>query len=125
MKSSLRFIAVLSIVLVYFFAISIYSSNTFSPSVFFSPLKTSENQLHKSEVSPKLFCHTAPTENSVFAGSHIPVPSLKNSLSGFAACANATEKLFFSAISQYNFYVQNLLIRLKQTDFIYPFHHFW
>lgn len=125
MKKSLKIIAVSGILLLYCFAISIYSSNAFSSSVFFSPLKTSENQLHKSEVSPKLFCHTAPTESSVFAGSHIPVPSLKNSLSEFAACAKATQKLYLSAISQYNFYAQNLLIRLKQTDFIYPFHHFW
>ena len=125
MKRSLRIIAILSVVLVYCFAISIYSTNAFNRGVTFSQLITSENQLHKSDVSSNSFCHTAQSESSVFTGNHIPFPSSKNTLSHFSACVNATQKLFLSAFSQYNFYAQNLLIRLKQTDFIYPFHHFW
>lgn len=124
MKRSLKIIAILGVALVYCFAISIYS-NAFNAGSSFSQLTTSQNQLHKSEASSNLFCHTTQSESSVFASSHISFPSLKNSLSAFAACTNTTEKLFFSAFSQYNFYAQNLLIRLKQTDFIYPFHNFW
>lgn len=124
MKRSLKIIAILSVALVYCFAISIYC-NAFNAGSSFSQLTTSQNQLYKSEVSSNLFCHTTQSESSVFAGSHISFPSLKNSLSTFAACTNATEKLFFSAFSQYNFYAQNLLIRLKQADFIYPSHNFW
>lgn len=124
MKKSLKIIAIFSVAIVYCFAISIYC-NTFNAGASFSQLTTSQNQLHTSEVSSNLFCHTTQSESSVITGSHISFLSLKNALNQFSACTHATEKLFFSAFSQYNFYAQNLLIRLKQTDFIYPFHNFW
>lgn len=125
MKKAFKIFALINVILLYGFAISINSSNPSNASVSFSTATNSQHESYHPDVTPGLFCHTIQEGNSFTGYSHVPSSCFKNSSNTFSACANAAEQLFSGKFSQYIFYSKNILIRLKQTDFIYPFHHFW
>lgn len=125
MKKAFKIFALINITLLYCFAVSINSSNASNAGVSFSKNTNSQHEGYHPDVTPGLFCHTTQEANSFTGYHHVPSASFKNSSNTFSFCANAAARLFFSKFSQYIFYSNNVLIRLKQTDYIYPFHHFW
>lgn len=125
MKKTSRILAVLTTLFLYCFVISLYSSNAFADSTTFLKHSNSETEQYNSVLSSKLLSHTPPSESSVNLFNSVSPSSLKNSFKEFSACIKAIENSFFHTFSQYSFYSQNVLVRLKQADIIFPFHYFW
>ncbi|MGV3589233.1 MAG: hypothetical protein ACO1OF_19660, partial [Adhaeribacter sp.] len=91
----------------------------------FSNIKRFKQQHFSSLKAPELHGQPVETVNYVTAYNNLPFRPLKNPFKAFLAFVKATEQTNFRIFSQYYFYSQNVLIRLKQTDLIFPFHYFW
>lgn len=124
-KKTIRIIALLNISVLYCFIISLYSGNALTHSSAFSKLTKSESKNCCTLPASDLLCHTAQATISAPAFTTAPSSSLKNPFNDFWAWAKLTDGVFFSTFLQYSFYSQNLLIRFRQTDIIFPFHYFW
>ncbi|WP_289062004.1 hypothetical protein [uncultured Zobellia sp.] len=75
-------------------------------------------------VSAKLYCHTSESETLVDA----PSNSAPNQLEGsnhLWGTQKISESSFESKLAQYTRFSQNLLVSLRKTDIIFPFHYFW
>jgi len=124
-KKRIRIIARLTISVLYCFIISLYSGNALPHSSAFSKLTKSESKNCSTLLASDLLSHTAQATLSAPAFTAAPSSSLKNPFNDFLAWVKTTDRVFFSTFSQYSFYSQNLLIRFRQTDVIFPFHYFW
>jgi len=124
-KKSLRNIGLIGISLLYCFVIGIYSGITFNADAAVAKHSKGSHESYTAAVSAKSFHHTVQTENSVTAFNHARPVSLKNSFNEYSACIKITEQLFFTGFLQYSFYSHKLLMRVQQTDLIFPFHYFW
>lgn len=125
MKKRLRIIALLNISVLYCFVISLYSGNASTYSSAFSKLTKSESKNCSALTVSDFLCHVPHAEVAAPAFTTAPPSSLKTPFNEFLDWAKLTEQVFFSSFSQYSFYSQNLLIRFRQTDIIFPFHYFW
>lgn len=123
MKKRFRLFSLFSIFILYSFILSLYCSNAFVHK--FSSSQTSSERKHYSSVmSSNLLCHTAQTDGSTIVHSNARTCSLKSPLNEFTACSRAREQQFLHRFSQYNFFSQNLVVRLQHTDMIFPSHYF-
>jgi hypothetical protein len=104
---------------------SLYSGYAFHSNAALSDFEKSGNKSYSAVVSSNLFCHTTQLKSSVTVFNHFPSPPLKNSFTELSAYTKVSEELFLHTFLQYSFYAQHLLIRLRQTDIIFPFHYFW
>jgi len=121
-KKAFRTFSVLAVSALYFFILSVGGNHAFvESSCAQTPSGSWENSAF---VSSKLLCNTVPAERTT-VHYNAPPPSLKNSVSELSACLKTTEQLFFRVFSQYRFYSQQVLVRLQNTDLIFPFHSFW
>ncbi len=104
---------------------SLCSSSLFSQSIDNSKQINPTNQQYYFFSSSNAHNQIAEKESSVSFCSNIPITIIKNSFKNLSATAKAIEQFFFSTYSQYSFFSQYLLIRLLQTDIVFPFHYFW
>ena len=75
------------------------------------------------EVRSDLFCHlTAGGAHTLFQAS---TGALKHHFNPVFVYSVVLERIYFHTFSQYNFYSEHTLVRLRQTDLIFPFHYFW
>jgi hypothetical protein len=117
--------SLLTIAGLYSLVIDTYNSPEYVDQFGFSKNTNFENQYFSSLEAADLFCHPVQTVNYVTASNSLPLTSFKNPFKAFLAFVKAIENLYFNIFSQYRFYSQNELIRLKQIDLIFPFHYFW
>jgi len=75
--------------------------------------------------SELLHSHTAQTETTLNNGSQVAPPTVKNTTGGKVTLLKTTQHVLLHAFHQYLFYATSLLLRLVQTDIIFPFHYFW
>lgn len=102
---------------------SLCSSSLFSQNIDNLKLANDSNQQQYFFSSSSNHNQIAENESLVTTyNSSVNFVTFKDKLS---ATAKAIEHSFFSTYSQYCFYSQYLLIRLLQTDIVFPFHYFW
>ena len=125
MKKSLHITGLISLALLYCFAIGLYSGVAYAGNTAFSKQAGNATEKYSNAVSAKLFQHTIQTENSITVCTHNNPVTVKNTYKEFSAANIATEHVGVHTFSQYNFFSQKLLARLQNTDLIFPFHYFW
>jgi len=122
-KNSVRILSVFFLTAVYCFAIvAVLKSKMHSD---FKSNPTSSHEKYISDLSTKLFCHTAQTESSANSFTNLPSSNFKNLISGFWSALKIVEQPFASTFSQYTSFSINLLINRRKADVIFPFHYFW
>ncbi len=122
MKKLLKITGFLTILALYCLSISFYSGNAVNYTDY---SKNSDSEYRSSIVSSNLFCHTEQSESSVSLHNNISRTSLKNSFNQFSAFSLAAIHLLRNSYSTYFFYSENIVVRFKKTDIIFPFHYFW
>lgn len=78
-----------------------------------------------SELSAKFYSHTAPTEIASSNFNNLPTENFKNPLAPFDVPFKAQEQGYEARSSQYISRSQNVLIHVRKSDTIFPFHYFW
>lgn len=125
MKKLLHITALTGIALLYCFVIGLYSGAVHAGDVSFSKLDGKATASYAHSVTAKSFQHTVQTENSITLCSHSNPIIVKDSYKEFLAANKAIEHVSGHIFSQYNFFSHKLLVRLQNTDIIFPFHYFW
>ena len=69
--------------------------------------------------------HTADAESLVTSTVHAPTSSVKNPFSGFSIENENEEPSIGKAFSSNKYYLQRLIVRVRHTELIFPFHYFW
>jgi hypothetical protein len=104
--------------------VSFYSTNILVPDAAFSQEPLNNCQSGFQPFTADLF-GPANTNRTYSGTSDIPVSFANQSLNKYITFQEAGiifRKIFFPG---YVFYARNIIIRLQQTDIIYPFHYFW
>lgn len=124
-KKSLHIIGLVSIALLYCFAIGLYSGVAYAGNTSLARQVNAAKESYSNSISAKSFHHTVQTENSVSLVNNARPVSVNNTHNEFSAGIKVPEQLFVHTFTQYSFYSQKLLARLQNTDIIFPFHYFW
>jgi hypothetical protein len=124
-KKSLHITGLLSIALLYCFAIGIYSGVAYGGDIAFSKQYGNAKEKYGNSVSAKLFQHIVQTENAVTVCNHSNPVTVKNIYKEFSAANLAAEHVLGHSFSQYKFFSHKLLVSLQSTNLIFPFHYFW
>lgn len=105
-------------------SLSAYSAPPVAEASGFSGQNDSKETKVGAEVRSDLYCHLTQT-----GGTHTLFQALsgavKHHFNPFFAYSVVLERVYFHTFSQYNFYSEHTLVRLRQTDLIFPFHFFW
>lgn len=125
MKKSLQITGLISIALLYCLTVGLYSSMAFNGNAAFAKQAATTKESYGYSVAAKSFQHTLQTENAVTVCSHSNPVTVKNTFKEFSAANTVTEQVIVHIFSRYSFYSDNLLMRLQNTDIIFPFHYFW
>lgn len=125
MKNSLQITGFISIALLYCLCIGLYSGMAFNGIAAFAKKGNQAKESYGHNVSANSFQHTIQTENAITVCSLGNTVTAKNTYKELSAANTATEQVLVHAFSQYSFYSYNLLIRLQNTDLIFPFQYFW
>lgn len=122
-KKLLRISALTAISALYCFFISIYCSLALNAGIVFS--NSTYQAFYPSSAPSSSFYHTERAESSVSTRHNIPRTTFKNPFNQFSAyCATAVQT-FNNSYSPYIYFSENLFIRFKNTEIIFPFHNFW
>jgi hypothetical protein len=113
----------LSILVLYCFLVSFYCSSILLSNTSSVKRQAANDEGYFSLASTNLFCHTAKSENIVASYNNGLPSSLKNH-DGFSTCARAAELFLVNTISNYLFAARHIIVRLRKTDIIFPFHYF-
>jgi hypothetical protein len=124
-KKSLQITGLISIALLYCLFIGLYSGITFNGNAAFTKQGSASKESYGYSVSAKSFQHTVQTENSLTVCNHSNPVTVKNTFKELSAVNTITEQVLVHTFSQYSFYSNKLLVRLQNTDIIFPFHYFW
>ncbi|MBK8520324.1 MAG: hypothetical protein WAT20_11045 [Ferruginibacter sp.] len=125
MKKSLQKTGLISMALLYCLAIGLYSGIAFNGNPAFAKQGNEAEKSYGHNVSAKYFLHTIQTRNSFTFGDYSSRVTVKNTYQKFSAANTITEQVLVHTFSQYRFYSHNLLVRLQNTDLIFPFQYFW
>jgi IMP cyclohydrolase len=124
-KKSLQITGLISIALLYCLTIGLYSGIAFNGNAAFVKQGSTTKESYSHSVSAKSFQHTVQTENGVTVCNHSNPVTVKNTFKEFSAVNTVTEHILVHTFSHYSFYSDKLLVRLQNTDIIFPFHYFW
>jgi len=124
-KKSLRITGLISIALLYCFAIGLYSGVVYAGNGSFLTQDGHAEKKYSNPVFAKHFQHTIQSENAVTVCSYSNPASVKSTWKEFSAANIAAEHVYVHTFSRYNFFSRKLLVRLQNTDLIFPFHYFW
>jgi hypothetical protein len=125
-KNVFRKAALINLILLYGFVVSLYSG-----SVSFENKFPTEQQRQpqaesiNSASSKNLFSHTTRTESSVNLVTSVPNSSYKTRFTDFLKFIKTTDQLSLAKFLQYGFFSKHILLRLCQYDIVFPFHYFW
>ncbi|MBK7306802.1 MAG: hypothetical protein IPI88_06990 [Chitinophagaceae bacterium] len=125
MKKSLQITGLISIALLYCLSIGLYSGMAFKDNAAIAKQCNAADESYGYSISAKSFQHTVQTENSITVCNHSNPVTVKNTHKEFSALNTATEQVLVHSFSQYSFYAHKLLMRLQNTDLIFPFQYFW
>ena len=123
MNKLLRFLNVLFVTVVYFYAISYIQKNQSFSKVFESDNSSHEKYVQK--LSPKALYHTSESENLSNYFNNLPTTNVKNSFSGFGITLKSIELFFNRKYLQYTLLSRSILINHRKSDLIFPFHYHW
>jgi hypothetical protein len=124
-KKSLQITGLISIALLYCFTIGLYSGMAFNGNAAFAKQANATKETYGYSISAKSFQHTVQTENAVTVCNHNSPVTVKNTFKEFSDVNKVAEQILVHTFSQYSFYSNKLLVRLQNTDIIFPFHYFW
>jgi lipid-binding SYLF domain-containing protein len=124
-KKHLQTTGLISIALLYCLSIGLYSGMAFTGNAAIAKQCDAADESYGSSISAKSFQHTVQTENSITVCNHSNPVTVKNTHKEFSAVNTVTEKVLVHSFSQYSFYAHKLLIRLQNTNLIFPFQYFW
>ena len=128
MKQSLKTIGVLQFLLLY--SIVIVLNSGFSKTVdtkehgFGSDKGNYESSFSIDEISDRLY-HTNQNENFSGLINITPVPAINNNIDLIFNSSAKEQQIHIATYTAYEFIASKLLLRLRQTDIIFPFHYFW
>ena len=125
MKKFLHITGLISIALFYSLAIGLYSGVAYAGNGSFSTQDGHAEKKYSNTVAAKLFQHTIQSENAVTVCGHSKPATIKNTCKEFSAINKAAEQVYVHTFLRYNFFSRKLLVRLQNTDLIFPFHYFW
>lgn len=123
MNKILRFVGIGFITLLYCFAIGIVdiaSGNSNRPINF-----DIDQQSYFTQVKTNLCCHKSQTEELVNNINNVPSTNVKDRFKRISIIIENSLRVFESKYSQYCFYYDDLLIRYRKYNFLFPFHYFW
>ncbi|MDX8553971.1 hypothetical protein MK851_10100 [Tenacibaculum sp. 1B UA] len=123
MNKLLRFLNVLFVTIVYFYAISYIQKNQSFSKVFGSDNSSHEKYIQK--LSPKALYRTSESENLSNYFNNLPTTNAKNSFSGFGITLKSIELFFNRKYLQYTLLSRSILINHRKSDLIFPFHYHW
>jgi hypothetical protein len=115
--------AVVNIFILFCLVLGINSRNSFEPQE--ASKQPVESTFSSSVVSHNWFCDNPQSASLVQVIVHSAQTSLKNSFNQFSACPVAAGKLLFNKYLPYIYCSRSLVLGLKTTDIIFPFHYFW
>jgi hypothetical protein len=124
-KKNLQITGLLSITLLYCLAIGLYSGVGFNGIAAFANQGNAAKESYTHSVAAKSFHHTIQTGNSLTVCNHSNPVTVKNTYKEFSAVNKITEQILVCSFLQYSFYSHKLLVRLQNTDLIFPFQYFW
>lgn len=108
---------------IYCFAIVLFAKSLANSDVKYFTTSSEEQQV--SDLTPKLFCHTAHSESSVNYSNFNLSSNLKNVFIDFCDRLFIIGQVISSEIFQNKILTRSLLIGLKKSELIFPFHYFW
>jgi hypothetical protein len=118
-----RILSAVFLTAIYCFAIGIVSQSfSYSDN---SLKQTSANEKFILEISTELFCHTSQTLNYLNSFNNLFAPNYDNTYIGLWKIEKVNEQLIETELSQYISFSNNILIKNRKSDLIYPFHYFW
>lgn len=123
MENSLKLLGAILLVAVYSFGIS-SGSGSYTASAYL-PADDVQSEVYWSDVSNKLSFHFSESEklvSDIRTGSPL---TFKTSFAQFLAFVQTSGQLLESGFTQYRRTSENLLIRYRKADIIFPFHYFW
>lgn len=119
-KMRFKSLMALNFLFVYFFVIGI-SSSVFTPKFTYS---YSEGANYYA-IGLNGLSHTLPNENTINHSLNTVFSPIKNSIPDFSVLLNIFEQQIATHYFQYTAFEKSLLIELRITDLIFPFHYFW
>ena len=111
------------LIAVYSFGISLGSGSYVAAT--YLPAGDVQSEVYWSDVSTKLSFHFSESEklvSEIRTGSPL---TFKTSFTQFLAFVQTSGQLLKSGYTQYRRTSENLLIRYRKADIIFPFHYFW
>ncbi len=120
MKNNVRIAGILSLTLIYCFAICMMT-NSLAHSDFYGKSASSQEQ----NFSTTLFCQTTQAENTVNNDNNLPGPGFKSPNGNQGLLTKTIEQIFERTYAHYTDISINFLIELRKTDFLFPFHYFY
>lgn len=125
MKKSLRIISLLNIAILFCYFIG-NCSNSFAATETYSPIDKSTQDICYFKNQPaNTFGYAINNENNYNCFNNLTSSSQKNKYYDFATCGNSTASAIENTVSEYIYYIENIVVRFSQTDIIFPFHNFW
>ncbi|MBL7701983.1 MAG: hypothetical protein JNM14_07010 [Ferruginibacter sp.] len=124
MKKLLQKTGIAGITLLYCLFTGLYSGVAFNANAAIAKQGSSKESYNYS-IAAKTFQHTLQTENAVTVCSHHKPVTVKDTYKELSDANLATGHILLHTFSQYNFFSNKLLVRLQNTDLIFPFQYFW
>lgn len=125
MKKVVKAAALFPILVLYCFIVSLYSTGISASGIKFQNDQSTKEGSYFPIGGNYLLYHTTKTENVVNGFKNLLTFSFKNHTNDFLAHRKAAESYLFNTYSEYIFFAKNLVVKLQQTDIIFPFHYFW
>lgn len=122
-KNKFKILSIVVLTAIYCLAIApvnlAFSHSNYGDKLDFSQEKT------LSDLSVKLFYPSSQSESSVSDINNLSGLNLNSSFVAIGVFNRSTEGLMQSLFSQYIRFWENLLLRHKKSNLIFPFHYFW
>ncbi|MCK3683444.1 hypothetical protein [Maribellus sp. YY47] len=123
MESSLRLWFAVLLVAVYSFGIG-YGSGPNAAGTYL-PADNLESEVYSSDASNQLSYHFTESEKLVSDSRTSSPVTFKTSFAQFLAFVQNSGLILANGFTQYRRISENLLIRYRKADIIFPFHYFW
>jgi hypothetical protein len=125
MNKNIRTTILFVFLLLYGFAISLYSSNV-SCSVFSATSCTNSHaDGHYFQTSNSILIHTTQFKTAVNFAVNNLTSSSKNSIVDLSVILKTLDNSFLNRFQQYILSSKNILLGYLHTELIFPFHYFW
>ena len=124
MRKNFPIISWISIAALYCFFLSTYSNAAIPEFDHFSESKDAKAVVHGPDIQANLDGYVSPTGSASTLLQHASTGSVKHTFNPVFTYSVIAERVLFHFFTQYSFYAEHVLVRLRQTDLIFPFHYF-